>query len=143
MRPFRESKIILCGENFGCGSSREHAVWALKEWGIRCIVAPSFGAIFYSNCVRNGILPIIAELDMVTSAAVIAGSGNEQDIFLVDLSSQTFQFPAGDAYGFEIGATDKQMLIEGLDPIGLTLKMDTSIISFQRADKVRRPWVYI
>ena len=141
--PFRKAKIILGGDNFGCGSSREHAVWALKEWGVECIVASSFGAIFYSNCVRNGVLPIIADVDIVSDAAAIASAGNTKDIFIVDLPNQTFCFPSGDAYGFEIGTTDKEMLVEGLDPIGLTLKRDKAILAFQDTDKTKRPWVYI
>ncbi len=141
--PFRETEILLSGENFGCGSSREHAVWALKEWGIRCIIAPSFGTIFYGNCVRNGILPIILAEDVVKRFADAAERGAEAGVFIIDLPEQTVTSPDGGRHSFDIAPADKEMLVEGLDPIGLTLKRDTEIMAFQDKDKTERPWVYL
>lgn len=140
---FRDAEILLAGENFGCGSSREHAVWALKEWGIRCVIAPSFGTIFYGNCVRNGILPIELKEDVVKALAEAAESGAETSVIQVDLPTQTVTGPAGEAYRFDIAPADKEMLVEGLDPIGLTLKRDDAILAFQKKDKAERPWVYL
>jgi len=141
--PFRDAEILLAGENFGCGSSREHAVWALKEWGIRCVIAPSFGTIFYGNCVRNGILPIVLTEDVVKAFAEAAESGAETSIIKIDLLAQTVTGPAGEEHSFEIAPADKEMLVEGLDPIGLTLKKDDAILAFQEKDKTERPWVYL
>jgi 3-isopropylmalate/(R)-2-methylmalate dehydratase small subunit len=141
--PFRDAKILLSGENFGCGSSREHAVWALKEWGIRCIVAPSFGTIFYGNCVRNGILPVILLADAVKAFAVTAEKNGGDETLTVDLPNQQITGPKGDIHGFDIAAADKAMLTDGLDPIGMTLKRDAEIMAFQARDKSERPWVYL
>lgn len=141
--PFRDAEILLSGENFGCGSSREHAVWALKEWGVRCVIAPSFGTIFYGNCVRNGILPIVLAEDIVKAFAVLAESGAEASIFTIDLIAQTVNSPKGDQHSFEIAPADKEMLVEGLDPIGLTMKSDDAILAFRDRDKTERPWVYL
>lgn len=141
--PFRDAEIILSGENFGCGSSREHAVWALKEWGIRCVIAPSFGTIFYGNCVRNGILPVVLAEDTVKAFAMSAERGAESDIFIVDLVEQEVRGPDGDVHAFDIAPADKEMLVEGLDPIGLTLKQDDAILAFREKDKATRPWVYL
>jgi 3-isopropylmalate/(R)-2-methylmalate dehydratase small subunit len=141
--PFRDAEILLSGENFGCGSSREHAVWALKEWGIRCVIAPSFGTIFYGNCVRNGILPVILEEDTVKQFAGAAERGAEAGMFIVDLPNQSVTGPDGDTHSFEIAPADKEMLVEGLDPIGLTMKRDDEIMAFQSQDKAARPWVYL
>lgn len=141
--PFRDAEILLSGENFGCGSSREHAVWALKEWGVRCVIAPSFGTIFYGNCVRNGILPIILAEDVVKAFA----EATERDAMAaqvsVDLPQQTVTGPDGDQHSFEIAPADKEMLVEGLDPIGLTLKRDDEILAFRERDRSERPWVYL
>lgn len=141
--PFRDAEILLSGENFGCGSSREHAVWALKEWGIRCVIAPSFGTIFYGNCVCNGILPVILEEDTVKQFAGAAERGAEAGMFIVDLPNQSVTGPDGDTHSFEIAPADKEMLVEGLDPIGLTMKRDDEIMAFQSQDKAARPWVYL
>ncbi|MDG2243690.1 MAG: 3-isopropylmalate dehydratase small subunit [Rhodospirillaceae bacterium] len=140
---FRDAEILLSGENFGCGSSREHAVWALKEWGIRCVIAPSFGTIFHGNCVRNGILPIVLSEDNVKAFAVVAEQEVDGALFTVDLLAQTVTSPEGDAHAFEIAPADKEMLVEGLDPIGLTLKQDDAILAFREKDMAQRPWVYL
>lgn len=141
--PYRTSKILLSGENFGCGSSREHAVWALKEWGIRCVIAPSFGTIFYGNCVRNGILPVVLPEDTVNAFAQAAKRDAEAARLVVDLPGQTVTGPNGDQHEFDLAPSDKEMLVEGLDPIGLTLKRDDEILAFRERDKTERPWVYL
>lgn len=141
--PFRDAEILLSGENFGCGSSREHAVWALKEWGIRSVIAPSFGTIFYGNCVRNGILPVVLAEDTVKAFAAVAEHGSESDVFVIDLVQQDVTGPNGDVHAFDIAPADKEMLVEGLDPIGLTLKQDDAILAFREKDKMTRPWVYL
>jgi len=125
---YRNSTILLSGKNFGCGSSREHAVWALKEYGFRAIIAESFGEIFYNNCVRNGILCV--QLD----GSIIASLG---DIVTIDLPNQMVNQTS-----FDISAGDKKMLNEGLDGIGLTLQNEAEISAYFEADKANRPWVY-
>jgi len=120
--------ILLSGKNFGCGSSREHAVWALKEYGIRAIIAESFGEIFFNNCVRNGILPIVMDVDEIAALS--------KEI-KIDLPNQT----AGN-FVFEISEGDKSMLIGGLDAIALTLEHEADITAFWEKDKVARPWIY-
>ncbi len=124
------AQILLSGINFGCGSSREHAVWALAEYGIRCVIAESFAPIFYNNCIRNGVLPI-----MLGKAAI--ASLSEQTI-TVDLASQTVG-----AHRFDIAAEAKSMLLEGLDAIDLTLKHGNDISAWQAKDRAARPWVYL
>lgn len=127
---FVETRILLAGANFGCGSSREHAVWALKEWGIDCVIAESFAPIFYNNCIRNGLLPVGLE-----KAAIEAMS---RQVITVDLEAQS-----ANGYHFEIGSEAKMMLLEGLDAIDLTLKHRDSIATWLADDRVARPWVYL
>ena len=141
--PYRDTEILLAGENFGCGSSREHAVWALKEWGIRCVIAPSFGTIFYGNCVRNGILPVVLPEETVKAFAAAMEDSNGGATLQIDLPAQQVTGPDGNQHAFDIALADKEMLVEGLDPIGLTLKRDANIIAFQGRDKSERPWVYL
>lgn len=125
---YRDATILLSGKNFGCGSSREHAVWALKEYGFRVIIAESFGEIFYSNCIRNGILCL--EMDAVQ----IDMFG---DVLTVNLMDQTV-----DGVEFEIHGSDKHMLFNGLDPIGLTLENEEEITAYFERDEKERPWAY-
>ncbi|MBA4747197.1 MAG: 3-isopropylmalate dehydratase small subunit [Sphingopyxis sp.] len=129
-RDFIGTRLLLTGRNFGCGSSREHAVWALKEFGIDCIIAASFAPIFYNNCIRNGLLPVV--LDESAMRGMIG------HIVTVDLAAQT----AG-GHHFAIGSEEKQMLIEGLDAIDLTLKHRAEIAAWQAADRKARPWIYL
>ena len=139
--PYRTAKILLAGSNFGCGSSREHAVWAMKEWGFRAVIAPSFGAIYYGNCVMNGILPVVLPEGAVQSISAWVEAAPEANQVAIDLTSQTVT--AADAtHNFSIGESDKLMLLEGLDPIGVTLKKDADIVAFEARDRARRPWVY-
>ncbi len=138
---YRQASILVAGDNFGCGSSREHAVWALKDFGIRVIVAPSFGSIFYGNCVLNGILPIrLAQSHVEALAAEIEAQPGVR--FSVDLVKQQLSTPAGKLAEFDISAADKRMLVEGLDGIALTQQRDAEIVSFIAADREQRPWVY-
>ena len=127
---YAAATILLGGANFGCGSSREHAVWALAEWGIRCIIAESFAPIFRGNCIHNGLLPL------ALPKAVIAGMAGRE--VTIDLPTQL----AG-GHPFAIDAEAKSMLLEGLDAIDLTLKHRDAIAAWQAADRQQRPWVYL
>ena len=130
---YAAAPILLGGSNFGCGSSREHAVWALHEYGVRAVIAPSFAPIFASNCIRNGIIPVVLD------AAVIATLG---DCVTIDLSAQTVM--SGDLLAsFAIDPEAKAMLIEGLDAIDLTLKHADAIQAFHTRDRIARPWIYL
>jgi len=133
--------ILLAGKNFGCGSSREHAVWALAEFGIRAIIAPSFGVIFYNNCVRNGILPIVVDESTVTNLAQQVKESDAPTELTIDLSQQVLLSPSGEKIGFDIETAARQMLLEGLDPIDLTLKLKGSIDEFQRQRHEQQPWL--
>jgi len=141
--PFRQAQILLSGLNFGCGSSREHAVWALAEWGIRSIIAPSYGAIFYANCARNGVLPVILDNDVVEDMARQVTDEPEQHFISVDLVDCTVTAPDDTVHAFEIDAADREMLLEGLDAIEVTRKRDDEILAFQARDRLRRPWIYL
>lgn len=135
---FRKAPILLAGPNFGCGSSREHAVWALQDYGIRCIIAPSFGAIFQGNCVRNGILPLVLP---EPSVAALAQAGTPQ-LLTVDLAAQSVRVPDGTELPFTIAPADKEMLLEGLDAIGVTLKRLPAIRDFEGSYRARNPWLF-
>ncbi len=141
--PFRQAQILLSGLNFGCGSSREHAVWALAEWGIRSIIAPSYGGIFYANCARNGVLPVILDNDTVEELARQISENPEQHLIEVDLIERTVTAPDGVLHSFEIGSADREMLLEGLDAIDVTQKRDDEILAFRSRDRLRRPWIYL
>ncbi len=136
------ASILLAGGNFGCGSSREHAVWALKEFGIRAIVAPGFGAIFHSNCVRNGLLPVVLPMPAVQALADDCAAAPAVRQLTVDLQRLEVVSPGGKRYAFALGSEPRQMLLEGLDPIALTLKQAARIDAFQAADRVQRPWIH-
>ena len=125
-----DAQILLSGVNFGCGSSREHAVWALAEFGIRCVIAESFAPIFHGNCIRNGVLPVVLD-----SAVIRTLIGR---IVTVDLAAQTV-----DGHPFDIDAEAKSMLLEGLDAIDLTMKHADAISAFHARDRIARPWVYL
>jgi len=140
---YKGASILLSGLNFGCGSSREHAVWALKEFGIRAIVAPSFGAIFYNNCIRNGILPVVLPEETVNALAAAVESDPPRRKLHIDLRDQTLTAPDGTRHRFEIEPGNRDMLVEGLDEIGLTLKRQADIDAFEARDRKMRPWAYI
>ena len=137
------TQILLSGENFGCGSSREHAVWALLEYGIRAVVAPSFAPIFHGNCVRNGILPVRLEAASIARLADAVAPDPQRRLLTVDLVRQRVSGPAGLEFGFEIEREEREMLLEGLDAIDLTLKHRAAIESFHARDRAQRPWIYL
>jgi 3-isopropylmalate/(R)-2-methylmalate dehydratase small subunit len=141
--PYRQAEILLSGMNFGCGSSREHAVWALAEWGVRCVIAPSFGAIFYGNCVRNGILPVVLPNDIVENLASWVEADPDKNKITVNLREGSVTTPDGPSHAFEIAAGDREMLMEGLDAITVTMKRDDEILAFQARDRLQRPWIYL
>jgi len=137
--PYHEASILITGENFGCGSSREHAPWALLDFGIRCIIAPSFADIFYNNCFKNGILPITlpqAEIDKLIDDA----SRGANATLTVDLANQEIRGPDGGAIHFDIDPHRKRCLMEGLDDIGLTLEKADAIEAFEQDARTRHPW---
>ena len=141
--PFRQAQLLLSGDNFGCGSSREHAVWALAEWGIRCIITPGFGNIFYGNCVRNGILPVVLGNDTVEDLASQVEADPANNKIKVDLNTCTVTAPDGTTNSFVITPADQEMLLEGLDGIAVTMRRDDEILAFQGRDRLTRPWVYL
>jgi 3-isopropylmalate/(R)-2-methylmalate dehydratase small subunit len=134
---YRSPQIIVCGEFFGTGSSREVAVWALASMGVRCVIAPSFGQIFFNNCFQNGLLAIVLP-SLVVENLMKEASAPDAKPFTVDLANQRIN---GSVH-FEISPRNKKMLLEGLDEIGLTLAMDSKIAAFQDADRAKRPWIY-
>jgi 3-isopropylmalate/(R)-2-methylmalate dehydratase small subunit len=136
---FRNAPILIAADNFGCGSSREAAVWALMARGIRCVIAQSFGDIFYNNCFQNGLLPIRLAEECVERLAGIAATGAE---FHVDLPSQHIAI-AGEVIPFEIDPSRKESLLHGMDAIGLTLRTQDQIKAWQAADRKRRPWAWL
>ena len=137
---YRESQIIVAGENFGCGSSREHAPWALLDFGIRCVIAPSFADIFYNNCFKNGILPIALPPETVDVLMKDAENGANARL-TVDLEAQTVTTSDGEVFSFEVDPFKKHCLMEGLDDIGLTMAKADSIDSFEAIASQARPWV--
>jgi 3-isopropylmalate/(R)-2-methylmalate dehydratase small subunit len=139
--PYDTAKILLNGENFGCGSSREAAVWALQCFGIRCVIAPSFGDIFFMNCLQNGVLPIVLPLDTVEEMAAEA-RGKPDAPFMVSLLANTVTLPSGRNIAFSIDSGQRDRLLQGLDDLGLTLQREPEIAAFQARDRVARPWVY-
>jgi len=136
---FRGAQILIGGSNFGCGSSREHAIWALAEYGFRVIVAPSFSPIFRANCVRNGVAPILLPQDAV---AALADAAERGESLSVDIGERSISTGAG-RWSFEMDDEARLMLIEGLDAIELTLIRRPEIEAFRTDDSVRRPWVYL
>lgn len=139
---YRETRILVTGENFGCGSSREHAVWALLDFGIRCIIAPSFGDIFYQNCLKNAILPV------VLSGMVVESLGREADsgvgvLFTVDLERQLIYRSGGDTVSFTIEEFSKYCLLNGLDDIALTLRHVGEIERFEEEQRMVYPWLWL
>ncbi len=138
---YRNAQILITGENFGCGSSREHAPWALKDLGIKCIIASSFADIFYGNCFKNGILPIILPQEIIDQLLQDAEFGANA-IFTVDLENLQITRPDGAVIGFEIDGFRQHCLINGLDDIGLTMAKDEIITSFEEKQRLQQPWLY-
>ena len=138
--PWRNSKIIIAGDNFGCGSSREHAPWALLDFGIRCVISTNFADIFYNNCFKNGILPIKVSEDERLSLLADA-KDNENPIIEIDLPSQVINRPNGVSIKFDIDEFRKKCLLEGLDDISLTLENKTKIETYENERDNNRPWL--
>ena len=138
-QPYAHAKILITGENFGCGSSREHAPWALLDFGIRCLIAPSFADIFYNNCFKNGILPIALPQTEIDKLIDDAGRGANATLS-IDLAAQEIRGPDGGAIRFEIDPFRKRCLMEGLDDIGLTLEKADAIERFEHGARLERPW---
>ena len=144
--PFRDAQILVAGENFGCGSSREMAVWAVGGLGIRCVIAPSFGEIFFGNCFQNGILPIRLPATAVESIqqrlSGATAQAPEQAVLVVDLERQLLSTAWGEQLPFEVDPRGREALLEGLDPIDLTLKRSAAIDAFEAKQRLERPWVW-
>ena len=138
--PYRSAEILVAGDNFGCGSSREHAPWALLDFGIRCVISTSFADIFYNNCFKNGILPIKVSADE-RDALLADAADSENPQLSIDLVSQTISRPNGVEISFEIDPFRKQCLLDGLDDIGLTMEKETSISEFEAGRKTDMPWL--
>lgn len=136
---YRNAQILVAGDNFGCGSSREHAPWALLDFGIRCVISTSFADIFYNNCFKNGILPIIVSQDNLDKLMDDAGRGSNA-VLTVDLEAQEITGPDGGKISFEIDAFKRHCLLNGLDDIGLTLEKASSISTFEQSNAAQRPW---
>jgi 3-isopropylmalate/(R)-2-methylmalate dehydratase small subunit len=137
---YRSAEIIVAGDNFGCGSSREHAPWALLDFGIRCVVAPSFADIFYNNCFKNGILPITLPQEQIDVLMDDATKGGNARIS-VDLTDQSISASDGTEFAFEVDAFKKHCLMNGLDDIGLTMEKVASIDTFEAGLAQSRPWL--
>lgn len=135
---YKGAHILIAGANFGCGSSREHAPWALADFGLRCIIASSFADIFYNNCFNNGILPLV--LDQADVERLLDEARGANHKFVVDLAAQTVSAPSGASFRFEIDPGRKAKLLEGLDDIGLTLKRDDAIAAFEEKRRFAAPW---
>jgi 3-isopropylmalate/(R)-2-methylmalate dehydratase small subunit len=136
---YRNAEIIVAGDNFGCGSSREHAPWALLDFGIRCVISTSFADIFFNNCFKNGILPVVLPQDAVDHLMDDARKGANARI-TVDLEAQTVTASDGTSFSFEVDAFKKHCLLNGLDDIGLTLEKASAIDSFEKKNATLRPW---
>ena len=137
---YRKAKILVAGENFGCGSSREHAPWALLDFGIRCVIAPSFADIFYGNCFKNGILPIKLPQADVDKLMDDAGRGANA-VISIDLEKQEIRGPDGGMIKFEVDDFRKQCLLNGWDDIGLTMRAEDKIATYEQQQTVQQPWI--
>jgi 3-isopropylmalate/(R)-2-methylmalate dehydratase small subunit len=140
--PYRQAEILVTGPNFGCGSSREGAVWSLQEMGIRAIIGSGFGDIFFANCFQNGILPIVVDKAIVDGLAAEVENTQGAGRIGVDLQEQTITSPSGKRYRFEIDPRRRAGLLKGLDEVSLTLQRDDEIRAFQAADRAARPWIH-
>lgn len=138
---YRKAQILVTGENFGCGSSREHAPWALKDFGIKCVIAPSFADIFYGNCFKNGILPIILPQEVIDLLLDDAGRGANA-IITVDLEARQISGPDGGTVSFEVDPYRRHCLLHGLDDIGLTLEKKAVIEDFEAKKRLSQPWLF-
>ena len=138
---YRDAKILVTGQNFGCGSSREHAPWALLDFGIRCVIAPSFADIFHNNCLQNGVLPIVLpqeQVDLLMADAELGANAR----MAVDLEAQEITRPDGTRIAFEIDPFRRHCLLNGLDDIGLTMAKSVAIDGFEESQRALAPWLY-
>ena len=136
--PYNKSKILIAGKNFGCGSSREHAPWALLDFGITCVISPSYADIFYNNCFKNGILPIILDEQKIKE---ISEYSNRKEEISIDLNDQKITF-GNNEINFDIDPFKKKCLLEGLDDIALSLEKSEKIISYENKIKTSKPWIF-
>ena len=140
--PYRQAEILVTGPNFGCGSSREGAVWALQEMGIRAVIGSGFGDIFFANCFQNGILPVVVDKAVVDSLAADIEATQGAGKVSIDLEAQTIVSPSGQRHAFEIDQRRREGLLQGLDEVALTLQRDDDIRAFQASDRAARPWIH-
>jgi 3-isopropylmalate dehydratase/3-isopropylmalate/(R)-2-methylmalate dehydratase small subunit len=136
---YKDAGVLVCGDNFGCGSSREHAPWALMDFGISCVISTSFADIFYNNCFQNGLLPVVLKADEVQALMEEAKGGNH--LVGVDLEAQTVISPSGKTFRFEIDPVKKHKMLNGLDAIGETLQAAKSIDVFEMKRAIAQPWL--
>ena len=136
---YKGAGVLVAGDNFGCGSSREHAPWALMDFGIRCVVSTSFADIFYNNCFQNGLLPVVLPAEQVQALMEEAKGGNH--LVTVDLKAQTLVSPAGETFHFEIDPVRKEKMLKGLDAIGETLQAAADIDTYEMKRALDRPWL--
>lgn len=137
---YRDAQILVAGDNFGCGSSREHAPWALLDFGIRCVISTSFADIFYNNCFKNGILPIQVSQEQLEKLMDDADRGSNATLS-VDLQAQEIKGPDGGTISFELDPFRKHCLLNGLDDIGLTLEKKDKVVAFEEKQKLSQPWL--
>ena len=139
---YQNAAVLVAGDNFGCGSSREHAPWALLDYGLRCVIAPSFADIFFNNCFKNGMLPVVLKADEVIQLIkeIEATPGYE---LTVDLAAQSVKTPSGASFHFEIDPFRKDCLLNGLDEIGLTLQHEADITAYEERRKQEAPWLFL
>jgi 3-isopropylmalate/(R)-2-methylmalate dehydratase small subunit len=140
--PYRAAKILLAGKNFGCGSSREGAVWALLGMGIRCVIAPSFGEIFFGNCFQTGMLPVVLEDAKIRAICDEVEVDAASNLLTVDLQASLVRSPKGHEFPFSVAPMRREALLRGLDEVGMTITRDGEIASFQKRDHASRPWIY-
>jgi 3-isopropylmalate/(R)-2-methylmalate dehydratase small subunit len=140
--PYRQAEILVTGPNFGCGSSREGAVWSLQELGIRAVIGSSFGDIFFANCFQNGILPIVVDKQTADNLAAEIEATQGAGKVSVDLEAQTITTPEGKTLRFDIDPRRREGLLQGLDEVMMTLQRDHEIRAFQEADRTARPWIH-
>ena len=138
---YRKSQVLIAGENFGCGSSRESAVWALMKFGIKCVIAPSFGDIFFENCFQNGLLPVkLPEPEVEAIASQVAAAATPE--LTVDLGQCRVVLPDGKAVAFSVNAERRTALLEGLDELDQIMRYEEQLQNFQQRDRAERPWLY-
>jgi len=131
--------VLIAGDNFGCGSSREHAPWALMDFGIKCVISTSFADIFYNNCFQNGLLPVVLKAEQVQQLMDEARGGNH--VTSIDLEAQTVTSPSGQVFAFEIDPQRKQKMLQGLDAIGETLQAAAAIDTYEMKRALSQPWL--